>query len=75
MNHIAKKPSPTGSPNVPFNAENFDEEDYLNTQYATNNVKSTRSFDQLHHVNSPASKFMADFQQNSLQQRLALQVR
>ncbi|XP_017886390.1 putative uncharacterized protein DDB_G0271606 isoform X4 [Ceratina calcarata] len=49
-----------------------DEEVYTNLQYTTLSEPSG-SFTSSLLVNSPASKFMADFQQNSLQQRLAMQ--
>ncbi|KAG7190066.1 hypothetical protein KM043_006207 [Ampulex compressa] len=72
-NHIVQKSSPSNSPGVTFNSEGFvDKEVYPNTQY-TPLAESSGSFKSSLLVNSPASKFMADFQQNSLQQRLALQ--
>ncbi|XP_033213310.1 alpha-protein kinase 1 isoform X2 [Belonocnema kinseyi] len=58
-------------PRVPFHSEDFLVEDtYTNSQYPCSN--STTFVSNLL-VNSPASKFMADFQQNSLQQRLVMQ--
>lgn len=73
-NHAVQKSSPSSSPGVTFNSEGFvDEEAYTNLQYATLSEPSG-TFTPNMLVNSPASKFMADFQQNSLQQRLALQV-
>ncbi|XP_054005233.1 probable serine/threonine-protein kinase tsuA isoform X3 [Hylaeus anthracinus] len=71
-NHVQKS-SPSSSPGVTFNSEGFvDEEVYNNLQYTTLS-ESSGTFTSSLLVNSPASKFMADFQQNSLQQRLALQ--
>lgn len=73
-NHVVQKSSPSSSPGVTFNSEGFvDEEVYTNLQYTTLSEPSS-TFTSSLLVNSPASKFMADFQQNSLQQRLALQV-
>lgn len=73
-NHVVQKSSPSSSPGVNFNSEGFvDEEVYANLQYTTLSEPSG-TFTSSLLVNSPASKFMADFQQNSLQQRLALQV-
>lgn len=72
-NHVVQKSSPPSSPGVTFNSEGFvDEEVYNNPQY-TALSESSGTFTSSLLVNSPASKFMADFQQNSLQQRLALQ--
>ncbi|XP_068978117.1 myb-like protein P isoform X2 [Bombus flavifrons] len=72
-NHVVQKSSPSSSPGVNFNSEGFvDEEVYANLQYTTLSEPSG-TFTSSLLVNSPASKFMADFQQNSLQQRLALQ--
>lgn len=73
-NHIVRKISPSNSPRVTFNSEDFAEEEvYNNSQYnAISESSGTFATNLL--VNSPASKFMADFQQNSLQQRLAMQV-
>ncbi|KAF3424411.1 hypothetical protein E2986_07898 [Frieseomelitta varia] len=72
-NHVVQKSSPSSSPGVTFNSEGFvDEEVYTNLQYTTLSEPSS-TFTSSLLVNSPASKFMADFQQNSLQQRLALQ--
>lgn len=75
-NHIISKSSPTDSPRVTFNSEGFvDEEVYINAPYtATLTEPSTGTFTSNLLVNSSASKFMADFQQNSLQQRLNIQV-
>ncbi|XP_047358522.1 putative general negative regulator of transcription C16C9.04c isoform X5 [Vespa velutina] len=72
-NHIVRKISPSNSPRVTFNSEDFAEEEvYSNSQYnAISESSGTFATNLL--VNSPASKFMADFQQNSLQQRLAMQ--
>ncbi|XP_063994792.1 uncharacterized protein LOC135172557 isoform X1 [Diachasmimorpha longicaudata] len=62
--------SPTASPSVPFSADNFlDDEDYLDPQYS----KLSDYDPSIIITSTPASKFMADFQQNSLQQRLSLQ--
>lgn len=73
-NHIVQKSSPSSSPGVTFNSDGFvDEEVYANLQFTTISEPSA-SFTSNLLVNSPASKFMADFQQNSLQQRLAMQV-
>lgn len=74
-NHIISKSSPTDSPRV-FNSEGFvDEEVYINAPYTgTLTESSSGTFTPNLLVNSPASKFMADFQQNSLQQRLNIQV-
>ncbi|XP_076160222.1 CCR4-NOT transcription complex subunit 4 isoform X3 [Ptiloglossa arizonensis] len=72
-NHVVQKSSPSSSPGVTFNSESFvDEEVYTNLQYTALSEPSG-TFTSSLLVNSPASKFMADFQQNSLQQRLALQ--
>ncbi|XP_078052930.1 CCR4-NOT transcription complex subunit 4 isoform X2 [Augochlora pura] len=72
-NHVVQKSSPSSSPGVTFNSDGFvDEEVYSNLQYTTISEPSA-SFTSNLLVNSPASKFMADFQQNSLQQRLAMQ--
>ncbi|KAI4488633.1 hypothetical protein M0802_011449 [Mischocyttarus mexicanus] len=72
-NHIVRKISPSNSPRVTFNSEDFaDEEAYSNSQYNAIS-ESSCNFPTNLLVNSPASKFMADFQQNSLQQRLAMQ--
>nr|XP_034179338.1 putative uncharacterized protein DDB_G0271606 isoform X5 [Osmia lignaria] len=72
-NHVVQKSSPSSSPGVTFNSDGFvDEEVYTNLQYTTLS-ESSATFTSSLLVNSPASKFMADFQQNSLQQRLALQ--
>ncbi|XP_033324603.2 CCR4-NOT transcription complex subunit 4 isoform X2 [Megalopta genalis] len=72
-NHVVQKSSPSSSPGVTFNSDGFvDEEVYTNLQYTTISEPSA-SFTSNLLVNSPASKFMADFQQNSLQQRLAMQ--
>ncbi|XP_017886389.1 protein kinase 4 isoform X3 [Ceratina calcarata] len=71
-NHVQKS-SPSSSPGVTYNSDGFvDEEVYTNLQYTTLSEPSG-SFTSSLLVNSPASKFMADFQQNSLQQRLAMQ--
>ncbi|XP_043265525.1 RNA polymerase II degradation factor 1 isoform X3 [Colletes gigas] len=71
-NHVQKS-SPSSSPGVTFSSEGFvDEEVYSNLQYTALSEQSG-TFTSSLLVNSPASKFMADFQQNSLQQRLALQ--
>ena len=60
-------------PRVPFHSEDFLVEDtYTNSQYPSAN---STNFVSNFLVNSPASKFMADFQQNSLQQRLVMQVK
>lgn len=68
-NHIVSKSDPSESPRVKFNSEGFVEEEvYVNPQY-TATFTGTSGTPNLF-VNSPASKFMADFQQNSLQQRL-----
>lgn len=73
-NHVIQKSSPSSSPGVTFNSEGFvDEEVYTNLQY-TSLSEPSATFTSSLLVNSPASKFMADFQQNSLQQRLAMQV-
>lgn len=74
-NHIISKSSPTDSPRVTFNSEGFvDEEVYINAPYtATLTEPSTGTFTSNLLVNSSASKFMADFQQNSIQQRLNIQ--
>ncbi|XP_036145867.1 putative uncharacterized protein DDB_G0286901 isoform X2 [Monomorium pharaonis] len=74
-NHIISKSSPTESPRVTFNSESFvDEEVYINAPYTTTLTESSSgTFTSNLLVNSPASKFMADFQQNSLQQRLNIQ--
>ncbi|XP_025159580.1 probable serine/threonine-protein kinase tsuA isoform X3 [Harpegnathos saltator] len=73
-NHIIPKSSPSDSPRVTFNSEGFvDEEVYINAApYTTTLTESSGTFTNLL-ANSPASKFMADFQQNSLQQRLTMQ--
>ncbi|XP_031773765.1 alpha-protein kinase 1 isoform X3 [Apis florea] len=72
-NHVIQKSSPSSSPGVTFNSEGFvDEEVYTNLQY-TSLSEPSGTFTSSLLVNSPASKFMADFQQNSLQQRLAMQ--
>jgi len=76
-NHLISKSSPSESPNVTFNSEGFvDEEVYINAPYNTTTLteSSSNTFTPNLLVNSPASKFMADFQQNSLQQRLNMQV-
>lgn len=75
-NHIISKSSPTDSPRVTFNSEGFvDEEVYINAPYtATLTESSSGTFTSNLLVNSSTSKFMADFQQNSLQQRLNIQV-
>lgn len=65
------KPNRINTPRVPFHSEDFIVEDtYTNSQYPSNpsNIVSNLL------VNSSATKFMADFQQNSLQQRLVMQV-
>ncbi|XP_011694520.1 PREDICTED: protein kinase 4 isoform X2 [Wasmannia auropunctata] len=74
-NHIISKSSPSDSPRVTFNSEGFvDEEVYINAPYtATLAEPSSGTFTSNLLVNSPASKFMADYQQNSLQQRLNIQ--
>ncbi|KAL0113093.1 hypothetical protein PUN28_012364 [Cardiocondyla obscurior] len=71
-NHIITKPSPTDSPRVTFNSEGFvDEEVYINAPYtAALTEPSSGTFTSNLLVNSSTSKFMTDFQQNSLQQRL-----
>lgn len=70
----AHKPSPSNSPSVSFNPDDYiDGEVYNNSRFtamAENAAVFTTSF----LTDSPASKFMADFQQNSLRQRLVLQV-
>lgn len=75
-NHLISKSSPSESPSVTFNSEGFvDEEVYINAPYTTTLTESSSdTFTPNLLVNSPASKFMADFQQNSLQQRLNMQV-
>lgn len=74
-NHLLSKSSPSESPSVTFNSEGFvDEEVYINAPYTTTLTESSNTFTPNLLVNSPASKFMADFQQNSLQQRLNMQV-
>ncbi|KAL6264103.1 hypothetical protein P5V15_004181 [Pogonomyrmex californicus] len=74
-NHILSKSSSSDSPRVTFNSESFVEEEvYINAPYtATLTEPSSGTFTANLLVNSPASKFMADFQQNSLQQRLNIQ--
>lgn len=70
--HALSKSSPEPSASVPFDNKNLaDEESFSSSQFnppITDNATSSIL------NNSPATKFMADFQQNSLQQRLALQV-
>ncbi|XP_015602796.1 uncharacterized protein LOC107271372 isoform X3 [Cephus cinctus] len=72
-NHVARKSSPTGSPGVNFNEDFIDGEVYTNSQFTANITGNTATFTSSILVNSPASKFMADFQQNSLRQRLTMQ--
>ncbi|KYQ47301.1 CCR4-NOT transcription complex subunit 4 [Trachymyrmex zeteki] len=74
-NHIIVKSSSTDSSRVPFNSEGFaDEEVYINAPYtAALTEPSSGTFTSNLLVNSSASKFMADYQQNSLQQRLNIQ--
>ncbi|XP_012284269.1 uncharacterized protein LOC105701780 isoform X2 [Orussus abietinus] len=73
-NHEVHRTSPASSPGMPFNGEDFvNEEVYANSRYTTLTSDSAVSFVSSLPANSPASKFMADFQQNSLQQRLAMQ--
>ncbi|XP_020292097.1 alpha-protein kinase 1 isoform X2 [Pseudomyrmex gracilis] len=74
-NHVISKPSPTDSPRVTFNSEGFvDEEVYINAPSTTTLAElSSSTITSNFLANSPASKFMADFQQNSLQQRLNMQ--
>ena len=67
------KSNRVNTPRVPFHSDDFVIEDaYNNSQYSSSN--STPFLPNML-VNSPASKFMADFQQNSLQQRLVMQVK
>ncbi|XP_046629957.1 uncharacterized protein LOC124310202 isoform X2 [Neodiprion virginianus] len=67
------KPSPSSSPGVSFNPEEFiDGEVFTNSRYATLAENAT-VFATNFLTDSPASKFMADFQQNSLRQRLVMQ--
>jgi len=75
-NHVIPKSSPSDSPRVTFNSESFvDEEVYIGAPYTTTITESSPgTFTSNLLVNSPASKFMADFQQNTLQQRLNMQV-
>jgi len=75
-NRIISKSSPTDSPRVTFNSEGFvDEEVYINAPYTTTLTEpSSGTFTSNLLVNSSTSKFMADYQQNSLQQRLNIQV-
>lgn len=75
-NHVISKPSPTDSSRVTFNSEGFvDEEVYINAPNTTTLAELSSSTITTNFLaNSPASKFMADFQQNSLQQRLNMQV-
>ena len=75
--HITPKSnSPAPSPRIPFSTDNFiDDETYTNTQFNTALSENSTSIASSLLANTPASKFMAEFQQNSLQQRLSLQVR
>jgi len=75
-NHIIVKSSSTDTSRVPFNSEGFaDEEVYINAPYTVALTEpSSSTFTSNLLVNSSASKFMADYQQNSLQQRLNIQV-
>lgn len=74
--HITPKSSSSPSPRISFSTEDFiDEETYTNSQFnasLTENQTSNIASSLL--ANTPASKFMAEFQQNSLQQRLSMQV-
>lgn len=74
-NSATHKPSPSSSPGVSsFNPDDFiDGEVYTNSRYATLAENAT-VFATSFLTDSPASKFMADFQQNSLRQRLVMQV-
>ncbi|XP_057332683.1 uncharacterized protein DDB_G0283357 [Microplitis mediator] len=72
--------SSSSSPSVvPFNTESLlSDEDYLDTQYSTTQSSKLHSNYIRDHSSAlinptPASKFMADFQQNSCQQRLLMQ--
>ncbi|XP_012235204.1 protein kinase 4 isoform X2 [Linepithema humile] len=74
-NHIIPKSSPSDSPRVTFNENFVDADVYVNVPYTTTLTESSSgTFTSNLLVNSPTSKFMADFQQqNSLQQRLHMQ--
>ncbi|EGI62542.1 PREDICTED: alpha-protein kinase 1 isoform X1 [Acromyrmex echinatior] len=73
-NHIIVKSSSTDTSRVPFNSEGFaDEEVYINAPYTVALTEPSSTFTSNLLVNSSASKFMADYQQNSLQQRLNIQ--
>lgn len=74
-NHVVPKSSPD-SPRATFNENFVDTDVYINVPYTTTLTESSSgTFTSNLLVNSPASKFMADFQQqNSLQQRLNMQV-
>jgi len=69
-NHIIPKSSPSDSPRVTFNENFVDTDVYINVPYTTTLTESSGTFTPSLLVNSPASKFMADFQQ----QRLNIQV-
>lgn len=74
-NHLIPKSSPPESPSVTFNSEGFvDEEVYINAPYTTALTESSSDTFTPNLLVNSASKFMADFQQNSLQQRLNMQV-
>ncbi|XP_012267573.2 TPR-containing protein DDB_G0280363 isoform X2 [Athalia rosae] len=72
-NSATHKPSPSTSPSISFNPEEYmDGEIYANSRCAALAENAT-SFASSFLTDSPASKFMADFQQNSLRQRLVMQ--
>lgn len=69
-NRFINKPNRINTPRVPFHSEDFIVDDtYTNSQYPSNSSTIVSNI----LVNSSATKFMADFQQNSLQQRLVMQ--
>jgi hypothetical protein len=77
--HVSPKSSPSPSPRISFSNEDFidAEEAYTSASQFNSSISDNpaSSIASSLLANTPASKFMADFQQNSLQQRLAMQVR
>ncbi|XP_066582625.1 uncharacterized protein Cnot4 [Prorops nasuta] len=72
-NHVTQKSSPPASPDVSFHSEGFAGEEVYNSSQYTTLTECSENFTTSLLINSPASKFMADFQQNSLQHRLTRQ--
>lgn len=73
-NHIVPQPNVTNLAVGPIDSEDFTEKEvFQNQQFSAMNENSNSIVSNLL-MNSSTSKFMADFQQNSLHRKLAIQV-